>query len=224
MSKPILEIVHRHFPNINKPFSEIPELALLVEFSTTSELDIITDSSGESIFQKRIIKIMSMLIDKDLIEDAIISKSDYQNKELWDIRENANVAQMQEGFQLKLDISIPINKMPDFWIETIKEIKISHNKVKICVFGHLGDGNLHYNLMDKFSEDPYVYKNREILKEFIYEKVKKFNGSFSAEHGIGQLKIKELKKYKEKNTLELMKKIKSSFDPKNILNPGKIFD
>ena len=224
MSKPILEIVHRQFPKINKPFSDIPDLALLVEFSTTSELDIITDNSGETIFQNRIIEIMSMLIDKGLIEDAIISKSDYQNRELWDIRENANVAQMQEGFQLKLDISIPINKMSEFWLETIDEIKVFHNKVKVCVFGHLGDGNLHYNLMDEFSEDPYVYKNREILKEFIYEKVKKFNGSFSAEHGIGQLKIKELKKYKEKNSLELMKKIKSSFDPNNIFNPGKIFD
>ena len=224
MSKPILEIVHRQFPKINKPFTDIPDLALLVEFSTTSELDIITDSSGETVFQNRIIEIMSMLIDKDLIENAIISKSDYQNKELWDIRENANVAQMQEGFQLKLDISIPINKISEFWLETIDEIKIFHNKVKVCVFGHLGDGNLHYNLMDEFSDDPYVFKNREILKEFIYEKVNKFNGSFSAEHGIGQLKIKELKKYKEKNSLELMKKIKSSLDPKNILNPGKIFD
>ena len=103
-------------------------------------------------------------------------------------------------------------------------IKLFYSKVKVCVFGHLGDGNLHYNLMDTFSEDPYVYKNREILKEFIYEKVKKFNGSFSAEHGIGQLKIKELKKYKEKNSLELMKRIKSSLDPKDILNPGKMFD
>ena len=224
MSKQILEIVHRQFPKINKPFNDIPELALLVEFSTTSELDIVADSSGETVFQNRIIEIMSMLIENGLIEDAIISKSDYQNKELWDIRENANVAQMQEGFQLKLDISIPINKMSDFWLETNEEIKVSYNKVKICVFGHLGDGNLHYNLMDKFSEDPYVYKNKEILKEFIYEKVNKFNGSFSAEHGIGQLKMKELKKYKEKNSLKLMKKIKSSFDPKNILNPGKIFN
>ena len=78
--------------------------------------------------------------------------------------------------------------------------------------------------MDQFSEDRYVYENREVLKEFIYEKVNKFNGSFSAEHGIGQLKIKELKKYKEKNSLELMKKIKYSLDPKNILNPGKMIN
>ena len=123
MSKPILDIVHRQFPNLNKPFPEIPELALLVEFSTTSELDLITDSTGETFFQNRIIEIMSMLIENELIEDAVISKSEYQNKELWNIRENANIAQMQEGFQLKLDISIPIKKMSEFWSDTYKKIK-----------------------------------------------------------------------------------------------------
>ena len=78
MSKPILDIVHRQFPDLSKPFPEIPELALLVEFSTTSELDLITDSTGETFFQNRIIEIMSMLIENELIEDAVISKSVYQ--------------------------------------------------------------------------------------------------------------------------------------------------
>ena len=224
MSKPILDIVHRQFPNLTKPFPNTPELALLVEFSTTSELDLITDDTGETIFQNRIIQIMSMLIENNLIEDAIISKSEYQNKELWEIRENANIAQMEEGFQLKLDISIPINKMSKFWSDTENKIIKYHNKVKICVFGHLGDGNLHYNLMDKKPEEPYVHKNQDILKDLVYEQVNIFGGSFSAEHGIGQLKINELKKYKEKNSYDLIKKIKNTIDPRNILNPGKIFD
>ena len=223
MSKPILDIVHRQFPDLSKPFPEIPELALLVEFSTTSELDLITDSTGETFFQNRIIEIMSMLIENELIEDAVISKSEYQNKELWDIRENANIAQMQEGFQLKLDISIPIKKMSEFWSDTYKKIKSYHSNVKICVFGHLGDGNLHYNLMDQNPEEPYVKGNQSILKDLVYEQVSKFSGSFSAEHGIGQLKINELKKYKEKNSFELIKRLKKSMDPQNIMNPGKIF-
>ena len=130
---------------------------------------------------------------------------------------------MQEGFQLKLDISIPLSRMAEFWNSTSKDLNKYHSRVKVCVFGHLGDGNLHYNLMDISKDHPYVFQNQSKLKDLVYAKVKKFDGSFSAEHGIGQLKIKELKKYKDKTSLELMKKIKLSLDPKNILNPGKLF-
>ena len=224
MSKPILEIVHKQFPKISKPFPAIPELSLLVEFTTTSELDLHIDDTGETVFQNKIINVMSHLIENHLIDDAVISQSDHQNKELWEIRENANIAQMQEGFQLKLDLSIPIENMSKFWIETSEELKKKHTEVKICSFGHLGDGNLHYNLMDEDKNKEYVYNNQTALKELVYKKIKKFNGSFSAEHGIGQLKIEELEKYKDQNLLNLMRTIKNSVDPKNILNPGKLFN
>ncbi len=223
MSKPILEIVHKQFPMIVKPFQVIPELSLLVEFTTTSDLDLNIDNTGETVFQNRIINVMSHLIENHLIEDAVVSQSEQQNKELWEIRENANIAQMQEGFQLKLDLSIPIENMSKFWIETSEEIKKEHRDVKICSFGHLGDGNLHYNLMDEDNSKGYVYKNQNALKALVYEKIKTLNGSFSAEHGIGQLKVKELEKFKDQNLLNLMRKIKNSVDPKNILNPGKLF-
>ena len=222
MSKPILEIVHKQFPKIIKPFPVIPELSLLVEFTTTSDLDLYIEDTGESFFQRRIIDVMSYLIEKDLIEDAVVSQSEQQNKELWEIRENANIAQMQEGFQLKLDISLPIENMSNFWAVTSKMLKREHKEVKICSFGHLGDGNLHYNLMDEDQNKGYVYNNQSVLKELVYEKIIEFKGSFSAEHGIGQLKIKELEKYKDQNSLKLMKTIKNTIDPKNILNPGKI--
>ena len=223
MTKPILEVVHRQFPKYNKPFDIIPEMAALVEFATTSDLDLKTNGKGETVFKNKVLEIMENTIEKNLIEDAVISQSDQQNKELWEIRENANIAQMQEGFQLKLDISIPLSRMAEFWNNTSRDLKKSHDRVKICVFGHLGDGNLHYNLMDISKDHPYVYQNQSKLKDFVYAKVKEFDGSFSAEHGIGQLKIQELKKYKDKTSLELMKKIKSSLDPNNILNPGKLF-
>ena len=166
---------------------------------------------------------MSHLIENHLIVDAIISQSDYQNKELWKIRENANIAQMQEGFQLKLDLSIPIENMSKFWIETSEELKMKHKQVKICSFGHLGDGNLHYNLMDEDKTKEYVYKNQTTLKELVYKKINKFNGSFSAEHGIGRMKVSELNKFEDPGKLYMMKLIKSVVDPKNLLNPGVIF-
>ena len=223
MTKPILEIVHRQFPHYNRPFNNIPEMATLVEFSTTSDLDLKENEKGETVFKNKVLEIMEKTIEKNLIEDAVISQSNQQNKELWEIRENANIAQMQEGFQLKLDISIPLSRMAEFWNSTSRDLNKSHSRVKICVFGHLGDGNLHYNLMDISKDHPYVFQNQSKLKDLVYAKVKKFDGSFSAEHGIGQLKIKELKKYKDKTSLELMKKIKLSLDPNNILNPGKLF-
>ena len=143
---------------------------------------------------------------------------------------------IQKGVTV-VEFNAPFNKSNNFknWkqlehceyytvcIHDSPELKKKHKEVKVCSFGHLGDGNLHYNLMDEDKNKEYVYNNQTILKELVYKKIKKFNGSFSAEHGIGQLKIKELEKYKDQNLLNLMRTIKNSVDPKNILNPGKLF-
>ena len=223
MSKPILDIIHKQFPNLHKPFPITPNLIALVEFATTSEVDIKINDKGETLFNSKVQDIMSKALDLELIENAVISQSINQSKELWDIRENANIAQTQEGFQIKLDVSIPLKNMSIFWKTTEIFLKKEYPKIKICAFGHLGDGNIHYNLMGESGNDQNFISKKVILQKIVYDNIAKLDGSFSAEHGVGQLKLKELQKYKDKPSLELMKAIKKAFDPKNLFNPGKIF-
>ena len=114
--------------------------------------------------------------------------------------------------------------MNEFIKETINEIKKISPDIKIINFGHLGDNNLHFNILSsETSNYNTLIKNKDKITGIIYSKTYKYHGSFSAEHGIGQLKRKELKKYKPKEEIEQMLKIKKNFDPNNILNPGKIF-
>ena len=130
-----------------------------------------------------------------------------------------------EGRIITNDISIPLNKMEKFFDITGKEIKKINSKIILHPFGHIGDGNIHYNMIlpNTISDDLYGSLRNQIY-DYINNLVEEFGGSFSAEHGIGQIKKKSLLKFKPKNEIDLMKSLKKVFDPKNILNPGKIFD
>ena len=130
-----------------------------------------------------------------------------------------------EGRIVTNDISIPLNRMDSFFKTAEKKIKKMSSKIKIHPFGHIGDGNIHYNmiLQNNISHESYL-KLRNKIYSYINELVEEYGGSFSAEHGIGQIKKNSLLKFKSKNEIDVMKKLKKVFDPKNILNPGKIFD
>ncbi len=223
MTKPILEIIHKQFPNFQKPFQKIPNLLAIVEFINFSEYEVKVQKNGQTLFEEKVLNLFEELFNIGLIEDGVIAQSISQSKEIWDIRENANIAQKQEGYQIKLDVSLPIHKIEEFWYDTEKKLIEEYPNIRICSFGHLGDGNLHYNLMGETGEDQIFYLKRKNFEQIVYKNVFNLNGSFSAEHGIGQLKKNELKLYKDQNSLDLMKKIKSLIDPENIFNPGKVF-
>ena len=130
-----------------------------------------------------------------------------------------------EGKIITNDVSIPLNKMEEFFNVAEKEIKKINSKIIIHPFGHIGDGNIHYNMILPSIDSNDSYESlREQIYCYINNLVEEFGGSFSAEHGIGQIKKKSLLKFKSKNEIDLMKSVKKVFDPKNILNPGKIFD
>lgn len=223
MTKPILDIIHKQFPNLKKPFQEIPNLLAIIEFINYSDFETKVQKNGQNLFEEKTIKLIEELFNSELIEDGLISQSISQSKEIWSIRENANIAQKQEGFQIKLDISLPLNKIAEFWNLAERKLKKEYPKIKICSFGHLGDGNIHYNLMGNADNDNIFFSKQKNFEQIIYKIVYDLGGSFSAEHGIGQLKKDELKLYKDQNSLQLMKDIKHLLDPENILNPGKIF-
>ena len=173
----------------------------------------------QDIFEKKF-----NLIDKN-ISDILIPNSINQETKIWKFRDDLIEAYKMEGKIVTNDISIPLNRMDSFFNIAEKNIKKMNSKIKLHPFGHIGDGNIHYNMIlpnDILHEDYLKLRNK--IYSYVNELVEKFDGSFSAEHGIGQIKKNSLLKFKSKNEIDIMKKLKKVFDRKNILNPGKIFD
>ena len=159
------------------------------------------------------------------ISNILIPNSIDQEKKIWKFRDDLVEGYKMEGDIITNDISIPLDKMEDFFNVAEKNIKKINSKIKLHPFGHIGDGNIHYNMIvpKNSSHDSYVHLRNNIYS-YINNLVQEFGGSFSAEHGIGQIKKNSLLKFKSNNEINLMKNLKKVFDPKNILNPGKIFD
>ena len=159
------------------------------------------------------------------IADIIIPNSIEKENKIWQFRDNLVEAYKMEGKIITNDISIPLNKMEKFFDTAEKEIKKINSKIILHPFGHIGDGNIHYNMILPSKNSNESYENlRDRIYYYINNLVEEFGGSFSAEHGIGQIKKESLLQFKTKNEINLMKSLKKVFDPKNILNPGKIFD
>ena len=157
-------------------------------------------------------------------DDIIISKSEYENQKLWNYRELIPISELNEGFIIKHDISIPLENMVKFVKTTEKELLKIYKNIGFINFGHIGDNNLHYNIFQKTSyKNNDLKKKRKLINKIIFENVNKLGGSFSAEHGIGQLRKNELKTYKTKDEIKKMLDIKKIFDPNKIFNPGKLF-
>ncbi len=173
----------------------------------------------QDVFEKNYVKI------SDYISDILIPNSIDQEKKIWKFRDDLVEAYKMEGKIITNDISIPLNKMVNFFNIAEKKIKKMNSKIKLHPFGHIGDGNIHYNMIlpNNISQEGYL-KLRNSIYSYVNELVEEFGGSFSAEHGIGQIKKNSLLKFKSKNEIDIMKKLKKVFDRKNILNPGKIFD
>src|SRR5215469_5483365 len=166
---------------------------------------------------------LSEAIESRVAHDATIAQSDAQAAELWALRENIPEAQRREGPNIKHDIGLPVSSIPSFLDEAKAQLDAAFPGVRYVTFGHLGDGNLHYNLAP-----PAGVPGEEFLDQapranrVVYDLVARFGGSFSAEHGIGQLKRDELERYRPAIEIELMRAIKRALDPQQLLNPGKV--
>ena len=161
----------------------------------------------------------------DNISDILIPSSIEQEKKIWKFRDDLVEAYKINGKIVTNDISIPLNKMEEFFIVAEDNVKKILPNIQFHPFGHIGDGNIHFNMIipQSISNDLYI-QIRDNIYFYINSLVEEFGGSFSAEHGIGQIKKNSLLKFKSKNEINLMKNLKKVFDPKSILNPGKIFD
>lgn len=192
----------------------------------TSHWTVLIELSSMEDEEKSYAQLESLLekaFDLGLINDAVLSKSLQQSKELWKIREGIPEAQFNLGTIIKHDISLPISELAKFVASTEVKLKNFWPHLQTIIFGHIGDGNLHYNiapLTPEFSKELEI--RRKDINQLVHDEVYKYSGSFSAEHGIGQLKRDELTTRKSFVELELMRSIKRALDPNGIMNPGKV--
>jgi len=183
----------------------------------------LSDSESETHARERFEAVLGAAIEDGLVADAAIAANLAQSQAIWHLRESIPLAEAELGKAVKHDVSIPISSIARFVHTTNAALQASFPGVRNVIFGHLGDGNLHYNVArapgqteaDLLALQPGVY-------DIVHRSVMDFAGSISAEHGVGQLKRDELPRYKSEIELNLMKRIKHALDPNGLMNPGKV--
>jgi FAD/FMN-containing dehydrogenase len=212
-----LQAVVRLFPQQRLPFSG--ESALAPWFALLE----LSDSESEAHARDRFEVVLGEAIDAGLATDAAIAENVAQTRALWHLRESIPLAEAELGKAVKHDVSLPISRIADFVRTTNAALQARFPGVGHVIFGHLGDGNLHYNVTPAPGQEeaallalqPQVYK-------VVHDSVHAHGGSISAEHGVGQLKIDELPRYKDAVEMALMRRVKHALDPAGIMNPGKV--
>ncbi|MFC5547261.1 FAD-binding oxidoreductase [Massilia aerilata] len=214
MSDVCLRLVGKHFPNLPQPFPQThPQYALLELSSHESEQHAV----------RLLEETIENALEAGLAQDAVVATSIAQSRALWAIREHIPLAQAADGKNIKHDISVPISRIADFVEKTDALLARAWPGVQVVCFGHLGDGNLHYNIAPPAGTPHEAFLAYQgDVNRIVHDSVADFAGSISAEHGIGALKRDELPRYKAQVELDLMRAIKAALDPLGIMNPGKI--
>jgi FAD/FMN-containing dehydrogenase len=214
MSNTCLQLVEKHVPGSRIPFAERSPWYVLLELS--GELD---DAQATSSMES----LLEAAFDQSLITDAALSSNLSQLQTLWALRENISEAQGAEGKTIKHDISLPASHIAEFIGSTDAAIRAQSSGVRLVVFGHLGDGNLHYNLSPVEGASPAEFLALEpAMNRLVHDAVHARGGSISAEHGLGVLRRDESARYKSPVEIDLMRRIKAALDPHGVLNPGKL--
>lgn len=215
MSQAALGLVARHFPALKVPFWQEASYCVLLELS---------DTESESHAEQRLEQLLGIALDKNVASEVVIAQSLSQSRELWQVRESISSAQAAEGLNIKHDISLPVSAIPAFVKQTDTALANALPGLRIVNFGHLGDGNLHYNIQCPEGADAahFLKTNEPQVNDMVYDAVMSFGGSVSAEHGIGRLKVESLPHYKDPVALQLMRNIKQALDPQKLMNPGRV--
>lgn len=215
MTHESLVLNEKHFPQMANPLKGNPPFTVLIELS---------DHESEEHVKQLLETILEEAFESQLISDAIIASNLSQANAFWHMREHITLAQAEEGANLKHDITIPLSSLNSFIRETDALMRDQFPGVRIINFGHLGDGNLHYNIAPPLEMNAKAFNeaNEKAIHELIYDQVERCKGSISAEHGVGQLKLDGLRSHKGEVAHDLMRALKRALDPQNTLNPHKV--
>jgi D-lactate dehydrogenase (cytochrome) len=208
-----LEIVERHTGG-QSPFTERHPVYALIELA---------GSDADGTLRPVLESLLEQAFEAGLVADAVIAESLEQAAALWRLREGIPEAQKKAGGSIKHDVSVPVSRVPVFLRRAGEAVAAAMPGARICAFGHLGDGNIHYNLTQPEGMEKAAFLARwEEMNGIVHDIVVDLGGSISAEHGIGLLKAGELRRYKDPVEMELMGRLRDTLDPARILNPGKM--
>jgi FAD/FMN-containing dehydrogenase len=206
--------VLKHIPNTTLPLDKPAPFYVLVELATP-RLNAGLRASLEQVLE-------GALAD-GIVQDAAITESDAQRAAIWRLREEHSEAQKREGASVKNDVSVPVSKVPDFIKEATEACERLMPGIRAVPFGHMGDGNIHFNVEQPVDADPVWFLAQDhAIMDAVNEVVRKYDGSFSAEHGIGKLKPYMMPDWRGGAELALMRLIKDAIDPRGLMNPGKV--
>lgn len=210
-----LGLVVKHFPQQRVPlWNESPYCVVLENSDNESE------THAREVFER----LLEAAMEAGCVTDAVVAESVAQARALWHIRESIPLAQAQEGLNIKHDISIAVSAIPEFVRLADAKLEAAFPGARLVNYGHLGDGNLHYNVQapDGADAEAFLQNQEKPINALVYDMVDQFGGSISAEHGIGSLKREKLAQHKSPVALDLMRSIKQALDPQNLMNPGRV--
>jgi FAD/FMN-containing dehydrogenase len=208
-----IELTAAHIPGVSDPLTAPHPWYALCELASSrlgEPLDaLLTEALGAA-------------YEAGLVRDAVVARSGRERAALWKIRESIPEAQRHEGAGLKHDISVPVSALPQFVERGAAWVAAHVPAARLIAYGHVGDGNLHFNLQGRGADGPALLKRAEEVRRALHDLAAGLGGSFSAEHGIGRLKVAELERYAPATELALMHAVKRALDPNGIMNPGKV--
>jgi FAD/FMN-containing dehydrogenase len=209
-----LELVARHMPQLRQPLPAAPWTVLME----------VSDTEGAEHARSRFEAVLEAALERAVITDAAVAESIAQSRTMWHLRESIPLAQAEEGLNIKHDVSLPVSRIAAFCEAAGEALERAIVGARLVNFGHLGDGNLHYNVQSPQGGDPasFLRDFEATANRIVYDAVAAHGGSISAEHGIGALKTGELSRYKDATALASMRSIKQALDPHGVMNPGRV--
>ena len=214
MSRQSVAFALKNIPGVREPLGDTYPWYLLIE----------TISGEEGGAERSIERLLAGAIEDGLIDDAVLAQSESQAKAMWRLREDLSAAQKPEGVNWKHDISVPVSRIPEFLVKADAALMARWPDARIAAFGHVGDGNLHYNIAQPLGGDPQAFdRDREAGAEVVHDIVASLGGSISAEHGLGAMKTEEALRYKSAVEVAALRAVRRALDPKRIMNPRVLF-
>ena len=213
VSRSCLNLVFRHIPDTQEPFADKQHDWIVI----TQLSDVLPAPLDAALTD-------ALQAFDDGVLEYTVTTDQAQAEAWWKLRKNISDAQKSEGISIKHDVAVPVSRVAEFIAQADVALHKAHPGLRIVAFGHMGDGNIHYNIskLDAAQNPPFIERHEHDVNRLVYEVVAKLEGSISAEHGLGQLKREEITHYKSAIEIELMRSIKRTLDPQGLMNPGKV--